>query len=155
MIEFFKKKRKSGWYEDKGPLTEKAPIHQEVAMEQNRQELMNMGKSRIVPSQVQVVAPEPSETCPTCRVDIEDVTFRLELENQKHVNFLLTTEKFAIGKQDKDDGKITPPKITFGDGIVTIRMKPEYINDFIEYIEANGFKLDDDKKKGIWGWLTG
>jgi hypothetical protein len=128
-----------GWFEKKNPLTEKAPIHQEVAMEQNREQIMNMGKSRVIPSnpygnEIQ----EHKNDCSVCKIQIDEIIFRIGIKNEKHANFISVADNFP---EDK--------KITFADDMVIIKMQPGRVNEFIEYIEENGFSLDEQEKSGI------
>jgi hypothetical protein len=110
-----------GWFEKKHPLTDKAPIHQKVALEQNKEEIMNMAKSSIIPH-----APQ-------------DASFHLKLPKEEHSNFKKIAEKFDALHLD----------ITSAGDEVTVEMPVEKIEDFVGFLADNGFELEDEEEKEI------
>ncbi len=118
------KDKNKGWYEDEDPLLGKAKRHHEVAMKKEFEKHGFTDATQISPHED----------------DIISVCFNVEKKDLPEFN--KATKKFM---EENDISVETEAK---GDKI-TVKLPVENLEDFVEFLGDEGFKLDSDEEEQV------
>jgi hypothetical protein len=119
-----------GWFEDKNPLTDKAPIHQKVSRKKEFEKQGFTGATAIVPhAELQDRSDE---------INKDTVTLNFNVPEEEFPEFVKLSKEFA--EQTGVDVRVEPES----DNAV-VRIAVESIEDFVDFLADKGIELDDDE----------
>ncbi len=118
------RERNKGWFEDKDPLTNKAPVHQEVAQKNEFEKHGFSGATKISPHKENIIS------------------IRFNVEKKDIPEFNKATEEFM---EENDISVETEAK---GDK-VTVMLPVENLEDYVDFLGDEGFKLDSDEEEQV------
>jgi hypothetical protein len=118
------REKNKGWFEDKDPLTNKAPIHHEVAVKKEFEKHGFSGATKISPQKENIIS----------------VSFNVEKKDLPEFN--KATEKFM------EENDISVETETKGDK-VTVKLPVENLEDYVDFLGDEGFKLDSEEEEQV------
>ncbi len=128
------KEKGKGWFEDKNPLTDKAPIHQEVARKKEFEKQGFTGATTIAPhAELEDSADE---------INKDTVTLNFNVPEEEFEGFVTLSKEFT--KKTGVDVRVESE----GDNAV-VKISAENICDFSDFLADKGYELDDDEIKQI------
>jgi hypothetical protein len=123
-----------GWYEDKNPLTDKAPVHREVARKKEFEKQGFTGATAIVPhAELEYRADE---------INKDTVTLNFNVPEKEFPEFVKLSKEFT--EQTGVDVRVESER----DNAV-VKMSAEDIEDFVDFLADKGYELDNDEIKQI------
>jgi hypothetical protein len=125
-----KESKGKGWFEDKDPLTDKAPVHREVARKKEFDKQGFTGTTTIVPHA------EPEDS--TDEMDKETVTLNFNVPEKEFPEFVKLSKEFA--EQTGVDVRVEPES----DNAV-VKIAVDSVEDFVDFLADKGIELDDDE----------
>jgi hypothetical protein len=124
-----KESKGKGWFEDKNPLTDKAPVHQEVARKKEFEKQGFTGATTIAPSM-------------TVKDDENVVSLHFNIEEKDIPKFTEANKEYM----EKNDVVIE----TETEGTkTTVKIPVESVEDFLGFLDEKGFELEDEEKKQV------
>ncbi len=118
------REKNKGWFEDKDPLTEKAPIHQEVARKKEFEKHGFTGATQISPH----------------KEDIISVCLAIKEKDRSKFNE-------ATGNFMKENDIVVETEAK-GDK-VTVKLPVESLEDYVDFLGDEGFKLDSEEEEQV------
>ncbi len=118
------REKNKGWFEDKDPLTDKAPVHQEVAQKKEFEKNGFSGATKISPHKEDIIS------------------VRLAVNEKDRSKFNEATENFI---KESDVVVETEAK---GDK-VTVKLPVENLEDYVDFLGDEGFKLDSEEEEQV------
>lgn len=123
------KEKGKGWWEKPDPLTNKAPIHKEVASRKEFEKQGFTGATAIVPS----AKTEDEENI---------VSLHFNIEEKDISEFTKANEEYM----EKNDIVI---ETEAEDNDITVKIPVENVEDFVDFLDEKGFELEDEEKKQV------
>ncbi len=129
-----KESKGKGWFEKPNPLTDKAPVHQEVARKKEFEKQGFTGATAIVPHA------EPEDRAD--EINKDTVTLNFNVPEKEFPEFVKLSEEFT--EQTGVDIRIESE----GDNAV-VKIAAENICDFTDFLADKGYELDSDETAQI------
>jgi hypothetical protein len=123
-----------GWFEDKNPLTDKAPVHQEVARKKEFEKQGFTGSTAIVPhAELEDSADELNKDTVTLNFNVPEKEFPEFVNLSKEF-----TEEIGIDvrvESERDNA--------------VVKIAVDSVEDFVDFLADKGYELNDDETAQI------
>jgi hypothetical protein len=124
------KEKGKGWFEDKDPLTDKAPVHQDVARKKEFEKQGFTGATAIVPhEELEERADEINKDMATLNFNVPEKEFPEFVKLSKEF-----TEQSGVDVRVESESDNAVVKIATGS-----------VEDFVDFLADKGIELDDDE----------